>query len=83
MMKAILEFFCPALAERLYEVPQPLPCDAMDSVRLHARELIDGLEAAADQGAATDDQVRLTQLDALVGFLEGELQRFRQRHFTE
>lgn len=83
MWMRILHWFCPALAERLSEVPQAVPCDSMDFVRQHARELIDGLEAAAEQGRHDDDQVRLTQLDALAGYLEGELQRFRTRYFSE
>lgn len=82
MWERIVRWFCPIAGEYWFGLPPAAPCDSMDMVRKSAGEFIDALEAAAEQGYQTGDGERLRQLDALAGYLEGELQRFRERHFS-
>lgn len=82
MWEKILRWLCPVAGDYWYGIPPTAPCDSMDMVRKSAGEFIDALQAAAEQGDETGDRGRLQQLDALAGYVEGELQRFRERHFS-
>lgn len=82
MVKKLLWWIFPLWSDWWFGSPvRKTNCDSMDAVRQTALELLDGLDSAAAQGVETGDANRMQQLDSLAGYVEGELQKFRTRHF--